>query len=332
MELLEKACQYVLSYFSGFAIASIVETSQHWIFSLCEPEGEPVDMEFIYVDRQTGTFSDLDSEEEYQGGSTLLEVPEAYQSVETKIYQRLMAENSVNNPEEYKKTLRLALELLLSNAQKSTPSEFYARTQYLTELILQFCDKKDYYFVVRIRKNPLVTSFLQCTVEEQMEACGEYRWKPETWKRYQALGEEILSFVMEELQKWATLLLMHESAEPGQEQKLELALLRAMFLEDLAGKMLGNLSRQDSYFIYLKGMLSIFPEETRNEILDSLAYELDPDFLDEANDLLLFNNAYETGCYEMVDIYLQEKQITEGIVMGCYKNAISRVNEALKGF
>lgn len=135
-----------------------------------------------------------------------------------------------------------------------------------------------------------------------------------------------------ELQKWATLLLMHESAEPGQEEKLEHALLRAMFLETLAEKINPTLSTQDRYFVYLKGMLSIFPADKREEIFNSLAYELDPDLVDDANDLLAFNYAYECGNYEMVDIYLAEKGLTEFIVMGCYKASIAKVNDALQGF
>ncbi len=145
-------------------------------------------------------------------------------------------------------------------------------------------------------------------------------------------SQVVVRMGMEELQRWATLLLMQESAEAGQEQKLEHALLRAMFLESLAGKMNESISRQELYFIYLKGMLSIFPQEHQIEIFKSLAYDLEPSLLDEADGLLAFNYAYEIGDYEQVDFYLQEKDLSEFMVMGCYKASIARVKEALEGF
>ncbi len=150
--------------------------------------------------------------------------------------------------------------------------------------------------------------------------------------KFTTASQVVVRMGMEELQRWATLLLMQESAETGQEEKLEHALLRALFLEGIAMKINPAISQQDRYYIYLKGMFSIFPADKRQEIFDALAYELDPDLVDNANDLLAFNYAYETGQYDIVDIYLQEKGLTEGIVMGCYKNAIARVNEDLLGF
>lgn len=149
--------------------------------------------------------------------------------------------------------------------------------------------------------------------------------------KFTTASQVVVRMGISELQRWATLMLMQESAEPGQEEKLEHALLRALFLESLAIKMDATLSRQARYFIYLKGMFSIFPMEKREEIFSALNYDLDENLLDEANDLLAFNYAYETANYEMVDIYLQEKGLTEGIVMGCYKSAISSVNESLRG-
>lgn len=144
-------------------------------------------------------------------------------------------------------------------------------------------------------------------------------------------AQVVVRMGMEELQKWATLLLMQESAEPGQEEKMELALMRAIFLESLALKMEPNLSRQDRYYIYLKGMFSIFPSNKREEVFDAMEYEPDLDLVDLANDLITFNYAYEVGDYEIVDIFLQAKEITDGTVLGCYKVAITAANEALFG-
>lgn len=142
-------------------------------------------------------------------------------------------------------------------------------------------------------------------------------------------AQVVVRMGIEELQRWATLLLMQESAEPGQEEKMELALLRALFLESLAVKMEPNLGRQDRYYIYLKGMFSIFPVETREEVFQAMDFTPDLDLVDTANDLLTFNYAYELGDYDMVDIYLHEKQLTDGTVLGCYKSAISNANAAL---
>lgn len=149
--------------------------------------------------------------------------------------------------------------------------------------------------------------------------------------KFTTASQVVVRMGIEELQRWATLMLMQESAEPGQEEKLEHALLRAVFLESLAIKMNPALSRQERYYIYLKGMFSIFPADKREEIFGALDFELTPVLFDEANDLLAFNYAYEVGNYELVDIYLLEKGLTEAIVMGCYRSAISNVNESLNG-
>lgn len=143
-------------------------------------------------------------------------------------------------------------------------------------------------------------------------------------------AQVVVRMGIEELQRWSTLLLMQESAEPGQEEKMELALLRALFIESLAVKMDPDLSRQDRYYIYLKGMFSIFPTHTRDEVFQAMDFTPDLELVDTANDLLTFNYAYEMGDYDMVDIYLQEKQITDGVVLGCYKSAISNANAALR--
>ncbi len=146
--------------------------------------------------------------------------------------------------------------------------------------------------------------------------------------KFTTASQVVVRMGMDELQKWATLMLMQDSAEPGQEEKLEQALLRAVFLESLALKIDPTLNRQECYFIYLKGMFTIFPVDAREEIFETMAFDLDPDLVDTANDLLIFNYAYEVGDYDVVDLYLMDKGLTELLVLACYKNAIQTVNDS----
>lgn len=149
--------------------------------------------------------------------------------------------------------------------------------------------------------------------------------------KFTSASQVVVRMGTEELQRWATMTLMQEVSVAGQETKLEHALLRAMFLEELAMKIDPALPSQDRYYIYLRGMFSLFPDNKRNEIFDALDYSRTEELYDEAHDLLLFNFAFETANYEMIDEYLTEKKLTEGMVMTCYKSAISNVNLALYG-
>lgn len=134
---------------------------------------------------------------------------------------------------------------------------------------------------------------------------------------------------IEELQKWATLMLMQQSAEEGQDDKMELALLRGLFLQSLVMKLKTGLDRDDRYYVYLKGMFSVFPESHRKEVFDALAFEIDLDLIDLADSLLDFIYAYEVGDYDKIDEYMQQNKLTDAVVMGCYKSAIANANSAL---
>lgn len=149
--------------------------------------------------------------------------------------------------------------------------------------------------------------------------------------KFTTASQVVVRMGTQELQRWSTFTLMQEVSVPGQEEKLEHALLRAMFIEGLALKMNPALSSQDRYYIYLRGMFSVFPDTKREEIFEALDYSRNQDLFDEADDLVLFNHAFETANYELIDQYLQEKQLTEGTVMICYKSAIANVSSALYG-
>ncbi|MFI3254291.1 MAG: EAL domain-containing protein [Eubacteriales bacterium] len=140
-------------------------------------------------------------------------------------------------------------------------------------------------------------------------------------------AQVVVRMGIEELQKWATLMLMQETAEEGQEQKLEQALLRGLFMESLAVKMEPELDRQERYFVYLKGLFSIFPSETRDEIFAAMNFQNKEDLEDLAGDLLYFVYSYEMGDYDTVDIYMEEKELTDAVVLGCYKSSIASVNQ-----
>ncbi len=86
-------------------------------------------------------------------------------------------------------------------------------------------------------------------------------------------SQVVVRMGIEELEKWATLMLMQESAEEGQEQKMEQALLRGLFMQSLALKIMPDLERQERYFVYLKGMFSIFPTEKREEIFNAMNFQ-----------------------------------------------------------
>lgn len=142
-------------------------------------------------------------------------------------------------------------------------------------------------------------------------------------------SEVVVRMGIDEVQRWTTLMLMQESAKEGQEQKMEQALLRALFMESVAVKMLPELGRQDRYFVYLKGMFSIFPQEKREEIFNTMEFSNQEEIEDLAGDLLSFVYAYEMGDYDTVDIYLEEKDLCDALVLGCYKSAVANVNAAM---
>lgn len=137
---------------------------------------------------------------------------------------------------------------------------------------------------------------------------------------------------IEELQKWATLLLMQESASKDQEEKMELALQRGIFLQQIALAIDSDLDRQERYFLYLTGMFSVFPEETRCEIFQRLAYEPSPQREEFTERLVQFLYSHELGEYDKVEQFLQEYGLSDSQLLSAYIVAVTDAHTALKTF
>lgn len=133
---------------------------------------------------------------------------------------------------------------------------------------------------------------------------------------------------IEELQKWATLMLMHESAQEGQEPKMELALLRGLFLQGIGKILMPKLDRQERYYLYLTGMFSIFPPGKRAEIFQSMHFTVSEELESAIAELIDFVYSYELGDYDSVDQFLSAKDLTDGEILACYKTAIAQAGES----
>ncbi len=133
---------------------------------------------------------------------------------------------------------------------------------------------------------------------------------------------------IEELQKWATLMLMHESAQEGQEPKMELALLRGLFLQAIGKKLMPQLDRKERYFLYLTGMFSIFPPGKRAEIFQSMHFTVSEELETAITELMDFVYNYELGDYDSVDQFLYAKDLTDEDILACYKSAIAQAGES----
>lgn len=144
-------------------------------------------------------------------------------------------------------------------------------------------------------------------------------------------NQVVLRMGIEGLQKWATLLLMQESAVEGQDEKMELALLRGLFCENIARKQDPSLDRNQRYFFYLAGMFSVFPEKNRQEVFDTLGFDGTNELEQRALGILDFVYHYEVGDYDFIDIYLVQHGLKDGEVMRCYKDAIAGASTAING-
>lgn len=134
---------------------------------------------------------------------------------------------------------------------------------------------------------------------------------------------------IEELQKWATVMLMKASAEEGQDEKMELALLRALFLQDLVLQKMPDLDRDDRYYAYLKGMFSVFPEKNRVEVFGVLAFKVDLELEDQITSLMQFIYDYESGHVEDVYRFMIDNKMTDRAVTEAYKKAIACIKGQL---
>ncbi len=144
-------------------------------------------------------------------------------------------------------------------------------------------------------------------------------------------SQVVLRMGMEGLQKWATLLLMQESAVEGQDEKLELALIRGLFSENIIRRLDSSLDRNQRYYFYLVGMFSVFPEKNRKEVFDNLGFDDSDQLAVKAQELLDFVYQYEMGDHDFVDIYLSKTPLDDSDIMACYKEAIASANLAMKG-
>lgn len=150
--------------------------------------------------------------------------------------------------------------------------------------------------------------------------------------KFSSASQVVVRMGIVHLQRWAGILLVHESANVGQDAKLQQALLRALFVESLAKRLHYSFSTDELYYIYLKGILSIFPYESQAFIFQTLSFLLDPKVIAEAECLLAFNLAYEAGdCVEM-EFYMGERALSEEDVMDCYAQSIALMNEAWAAF
>lgn len=141
----------------------------------------------------------------------------------------------------------------------------------------------------------------------------------------------VLRMGIEGLQKWATLMLMQESAVEGQDDKMELALVRGLFAENIARKIDDTMDRNQRYFFYLAGMFSVFPEANRQEVFDNLGFDGSDKLEVMAQELLEFIYQYEVGEYDHVDIFLVKYKLSDETMVGCYRNAIANASIAIKG-
>ncbi len=144
-------------------------------------------------------------------------------------------------------------------------------------------------------------------------------------------AQVVVRMGMEGLQKWITLLLMQESAVEGQDEKMELALIRGHFAENLAREIDPSLDRNQRYFFYLVGMFSVFPEKNRQEVFDHLGFDESNQLEQKARQFLEFVYRYEVGDYDFVDQFLALQALSEEVLVKCYKSAIASAAQAMQG-
>lgn len=134
---------------------------------------------------------------------------------------------------------------------------------------------------------------------------------------------------IEELQKWGTLMLMQETAEEGQEETMELALLRGLFLEKLTMHLRPETDRKERYYLYLLGLFSIFPGDLRDQLFSTLDFGTSEEVVELGEGLLDFIYAYEMGHHDLVEEYMLKYTIDDPTLIACYKASITEAQAAL---
>ncbi len=150
--------------------------------------------------------------------------------------------------------------------------------------------------------------------------------------KFTSASQVVLRMGIVNLQRWAGALLLFESANEGQQAKLQQALFRALFLEALAKKLEKGFNANQLYYIYLKGILSIFPYEKQAFIFQSLCFFLNSEVIAEAECLLAFNLAFESGDSTEMEFYMNERSLSEEDVMDCHGVATAVLQEAMVSF
>lgn len=129
------------------------------------------------------------------------------------------------------------------------------------------------------------------------------------------------------VKKWLTLILVQNVADEKEEETINIALIRAYLVEEIAKKIPYINSKELYYYAYLRGMFSVFSEEKQKEIIAILNLEIN----EKDNAIIMYVVsivfAYENGEWEKVIKLASKYGISMEDIYESYKAAITCTNE-----